>query len=293
MEYHSQHIKLPDGRKLGYATYGDPDGYPIVALHGTPGSRLWFKGDDPVSEQLGIRLISTDRPGYGLSTAQAGRKLLDYPGDIELLLNQLEIPHCSVTGTSGGSLFAAACAYALPHRVRKAALIAGVGEFVAGRPPDGMCRENRMAFSLARHLPVLSRLFLSFMRKQMCSHPENYKKQVQQQVSHLCEADRRVMQDPENVEQVLRHLKEANRQGVREAVREMRLVTRPWGFDPEAITCPVEIWHGSEDTLAPVSAMRKLADRIPNATLNEVKGSGHFLDADQDTWAEILKSVKV
>ena len=27
---------LPDGRKLCYAEYGDPDGKPVVLLHGNP-----------------------------------------------------------------------------------------------------------------------------------------------------------------------------------------------------------------------------------------------------------------
>ena len=33
-------LRLDDGRALGYAEYGQPDGAPIVYLHGMPGSRL-------------------------------------------------------------------------------------------------------------------------------------------------------------------------------------------------------------------------------------------------------------
>ena len=29
--------RLPDGRAIGFAEYGDPDGLPVLALHGTPG----------------------------------------------------------------------------------------------------------------------------------------------------------------------------------------------------------------------------------------------------------------
>lgn len=60
-------ILLKDGRKLGVAQFGGIGGYPILAFHGTPGSRIWFKGDDKISHSLGIRLITVDRPGYGLS----------------------------------------------------------------------------------------------------------------------------------------------------------------------------------------------------------------------------------
>lgn len=33
-------LRLPDGRTLSYADYGDPQGTPLIGLHGTPGSRL-------------------------------------------------------------------------------------------------------------------------------------------------------------------------------------------------------------------------------------------------------------
>jgi hypothetical protein len=42
-------LELPDGRTIGYATWGDPEGTPVFIGHGTPGSRLdRYAGlDDP------------------------------------------------------------------------------------------------------------------------------------------------------------------------------------------------------------------------------------------------------
>ena len=59
--------RLPDGRRVGYADYGDPDGFPVFALHGTPGSRTMFRLADASAALKGLRLIAPDRPGYGLS----------------------------------------------------------------------------------------------------------------------------------------------------------------------------------------------------------------------------------
>ena len=39
----------------------------LFLFHGTPGSRIWFLRDDEIARSLGIYLIATDRPGYGLS----------------------------------------------------------------------------------------------------------------------------------------------------------------------------------------------------------------------------------
>jgi hypothetical protein len=30
-------FETPDGRTLAFAAWGDPEGFPILALHGTPG----------------------------------------------------------------------------------------------------------------------------------------------------------------------------------------------------------------------------------------------------------------
>ncbi len=282
---------LSDGRQLGYAEFGAPDGYPVFLFHGTPGSRLWFLKDDPVAYELGLRLIATDRPGYGLSDPKSGRSILDYPHDIAELADSLNIEHFSVLGTSGGSVYSSACAYALPKRVNAAGLIAGVKEFINGKPPEGMCRENRTAFFLARHLPWLARFTLNIGRKMMHSNPEKYIKTVQSQVSHLCPSDQEIMQSEEAGMHVLMHMKEAFLQNVDEGADEPALISRPWGFDSSQIRVPVHIWHGTEDTLAPIEPMKKLVSVIPDCKVHAVEDKGHFLDAEPEIWKEILLSL--
>ena len=50
---------------------------------------------------------------------------------------------------------------------------------------------------------------------------------------------------------------------------------RPWGFGVETIGVPVSIWHGQDDTAAPISHARWLAQRIPRCDLHELDG-GHY-----------------
>ena len=71
-------IQLDDGRKLAYMEYGAQEGLPLLLFHGTPGSRLWFLEDDDIARSLGIRLITTDRPGFGASDPKPGRTVLDW-----------------------------------------------------------------------------------------------------------------------------------------------------------------------------------------------------------------------
>ena len=53
-------LTLPDGRRLACAEFGDPNGVPVLALHGTPGSRLMFALADKAAQDEGHPL---DRAG--------------------------------------------------------------------------------------------------------------------------------------------------------------------------------------------------------------------------------------
>lgn len=109
-----------------------------------------FLDDDPISQEIGIRLICLDRPGFGLSTPLPDRTILDWAKDVLEVADDLGIQHFSVMGVSGGGAFAAGCAYQLPDRVLSAALISSTTPFQNGKPPKAMLKENKLAFSLVR-----------------------------------------------------------------------------------------------------------------------------------------------
>ena len=75
-------LQLHDGRSLGYADFGSPDGQTLFYFHGHPGSRLEARFLAKQATQVGIRLIGVDRPGMGLSSYKAGRQFLDWPDDV-------------------------------------------------------------------------------------------------------------------------------------------------------------------------------------------------------------------
>ena len=72
-------VTLPDGRTLAYEEYGDPDGRPVLSFHGGLSSRLDAAPADQAALTLGVRIVSPDRPGMGLSTYQPGRRLSTGP----------------------------------------------------------------------------------------------------------------------------------------------------------------------------------------------------------------------
>jgi pimeloyl-ACP methyl ester carboxylesterase len=70
-------LRLRDGRLLGYARYGDPNGTPVFYFHGFPGSRLEARLADAVASRNGVRVIALDRPGSGLSDFKPARTIGD------------------------------------------------------------------------------------------------------------------------------------------------------------------------------------------------------------------------
>ena len=70
-------LRLDDGRILAFCDQGRKSGRPLVLCHGWPGSRFQSHPDPRLPAELGLRLITLDRPGFGRSGLQPGRRLID------------------------------------------------------------------------------------------------------------------------------------------------------------------------------------------------------------------------
>ena len=115
---HLEHrITTPDGRTLAVAEWGDPDGLPLIAMHGTPGSRISYWEDPTVYARHGLRRLTYDRPGYGDSTRLPGRTVSDVIPDVLAIADALGVERFAVTGGSGGGPHALATAALLGDRV--------------------------------------------------------------------------------------------------------------------------------------------------------------------------------
>jgi len=119
--------RLASGRHVGYAEFGDPDGLPVIALHGTPGSRFMFALTDAGARARGLRLIAPERPGYGLSDAHHVDTLAETAGDVKAIADALGLERFALVGVSGGEPHAVAAAALLKDRVLQLALIGPVG----------------------------------------------------------------------------------------------------------------------------------------------------------------------
>jgi pimeloyl-ACP methyl ester carboxylesterase len=265
------------GHRIGYALYGDSGGKPVFFFHGTPGSRF-FRPPDEITTRLGVR------PGYGLSSFQPGRRILDFPEDICQLAYYLAIGKFAVAGHSGGGPYAAACAYALPERITAAALISGAGPVEAPAATLGMSAINKAGFTYGRYLPwLLWRLLIWAIYHRKRDDPTA---EMDRETGHRPVADELQISRPEVRETCLRSEVEAFRPGLRGFTWDSRLLTSSWGFNLDKIKVPVYLWHGSADNLTSLSMARFMAGQISNARLTICENEAHLLLFPH--WEEIL-----
>src|SRR5438034_7028956 len=124
-------VTTPDGRTLTAREVGDPTGFPVLFISGTPGSSTLSEHHAPDAAERGLRLFSYDRPGYGASTRHKGRAVADCAADLDAVCDALDVEHLAVWGISGGGPHALAAAALLPARVVAAASLASVAPYDA------------------------------------------------------------------------------------------------------------------------------------------------------------------
>lgn len=269
----NQTITLRDGRTLSYAEYGVLDGKPVFYFHGGNGSRyegLWF--EDAAREQ-GVRLIVPDRPGFGLSDFQANRTFLDWPDDIVQLADSLNIDTFAIFGLSGAGPHIAACAYKIPERLSRVAMISCLAPSEATERFQEMWFPVRMIFFFAKHLPAVNRFVLGQMGN-FYSDVEQMKKRM---LSALPEPEVKMIErDPMKLEIFALAAQEAHRQGLDGDAYEWQLYVNPWGFRIEDIKLRIKLLYGRYDTQATPAMGQYYAKVLPNNTYNLVEEGGHL-----------------
>lgn len=270
----TQVMRLRDGRRLAYSELGDPDGLPIFHQHGMPGSRLEHEAEPEFYRSMGVRVITPDRPGYGLSDPHPHQPLLAWPSDIVELADSLHISRFGITGLSGGGIYALACAAAIPERLTEVVVTGCPAPMQREGALAGMRLMTRAGVWLGSHTPWLLDGAAAVASRLAHRYPHFFVRQANRDKPP---ADVRWLSIPSVSEGAANNLREALRAGAWGYVEDIRALARPWGFALEDIRVPVQLWHGSEDTVIPVHHSQYLASVIPAATLRICPGEAHML----------------
>src|ERR1700726_3078105 len=117
-------LRLPGGPGLGGLTAGPTDGLPLIFHYGAPCAAVLYRPLVAEATQRKLRTIVYSRPGYATSTAKSGRSVADAVGDVQAVLDELDLDQFVTIGWSGGGPHALACAACFPDRCASAVSLA-------------------------------------------------------------------------------------------------------------------------------------------------------------------------
>lgn len=251
-----------DGRVVhAYDTGPDAGDLAVFWHHGTPNIGTPPEPLLETAEELGIRWISYDRPGYGGSTARPGRSIATAAGDVAAIADHLGVVRYAVMGHSGGGPHALASAAVHPDRVVAAVSGAGLAPFgahgldwFAGMVPSGV--QALRAAAAGR------------------DEKERFEASDTEYDPEFTPADLEALSGEWSWLNEVVGPALANGHGP--LVDDDLAYVNDWGFDPGDVTCPVLFVHGAEDRIVPSSHGVWLADHCPNAELRLFPDDGHI-----------------
>lgn len=268
---HEMH--LADWRKITWREYGDPNGFPVLALHGTPGSRLKYRLAHNKAMQRGLRLITPDRWGYGGTDSPKEPSLAAFADDAMALMLHCNAYRFSVIGVSGGGPFAAALAARYSSNVARLALVAPVAELADPQMTGKMGLFHRFCFRGMPRVPGAVRATFSCLRAVAMLSPPLAATLA---IVRAGPSDKKTMR-PRSMRRLLGlTFAEGLRNGSSGPVIDMNLFARKWEFEAKTITGEVQVWLGNEDRNVPVPAAVALGNAMPNSKVTLTNGQGHF-----------------
>lgn len=257
---------------------GDPQGSPVLYFHSTPGSRLDMAFADELAANLGVRMLSFDRPGYGGSAA-ARFGLISIARDAAAIADNLGIDTFATLGQSGGGPFALAAAGVLGDRVTRAGVASAPGPFDKVPGALGALDDNdRAALALLPDDPVAAaRGFARGFQPLVSTFRDTSPAQIAAGFYAMLSArDRQLMRDDRAASAVGQSMKESLRQGASGAGWDNVAWVGPWELDVTTIQRPVLLWYGDDDRLCRPEHGVWLRDNLPNGELVLRSGEGHL-----------------
>lgn len=271
-------LRLSDGRNLAYLETGASAGRAVFYFHGGPGSRLEAYLFEELNQQLGVRMIAIDRPGYGRSDVQEDRTYLDWPRDVTELADHLGLSRFAVLGWSSGGPHALAVAHGIPERLAVAATVAGEAPYASYDLPQAVLTGNTFSGSVLNKLFMwsvrngawLMRAFLRLTR--LMAFWDLVGVMTGSGDAKMSAKDTEFFKRRDYTTAQV----EAFRQGIEGVARDFTLERIDWPFELEKVPGEVLVFHGADDGGVDPAVAEYLCGRIPSCEVATIyPGEGH------------------
>lgn len=271
----ARQAQLKDGRRLGFAEFGDRTGKPVILFHDLWGNRVLRHPDDAILTRLGIRLIGVDRPGYGLSTRSPNRSVMDFVDDVMLLSKALKLHEFAVLGYSAGGPYALACAFRFPEIVRRCTVVSSLPPMDDPQGFGAIHPVYARMFQMASGMEAVFRMLLRGLYMLDAQRdPDQYLREF---AAMLPRVDQQILADPVLFNLRREMWEEMRRNGSDPVVDEMVSLVQPWVFHLQSIRVPVDVWWGESDTFVAPVVGKRMSALIPGSSLHTEPRAGHLV----------------
>ena len=262
------------GATVAVSEYGDPSGAPVFFFHGWPSSRTMAELAHESARDLGVRIISPDRPGIRDSGFQANRKLVDWPPLLQEIADQLRIHRFRILAISGGAPYAYVTGRMMPERVERIAVASGAPPLDELTELDGLLPIHRRMLRLRESQPSLLKALFHVARPFVALRMPIRIRPLLLKFLQPCDAN--VLRESRAFDICFESARQAWCSSALGVMTDAEIYATPWGFRLEEMEVPVALWHGTKDrTFAPRLA-QQVAARLPKCEFHLIEGAGHY-----------------
>jgi pimeloyl-ACP methyl ester carboxylesterase len=231
---------------------------------------------DAAAKELGVRIISPDRPGIRDSSFQPNRKLTDWPEVVEQLADHVGIDQFRIFAISGGAPYAYATAWKIPDRVLSVAIASGAPPIVDLSDHSGLLSLYRRLLWLYRRSPQALRVLFFLAGAVARIRPPVRFRPLVLKLLQLQPCDAASLEDSVAFEACFESQRCAWRASVKGLTTDAEIFATSWGFRLEDVDVPVRLWHGTKDRAFSVQIAQAVARRLSNCKARYVEDEGHY-----------------
>ncbi len=231
-----------NGNSLSYTEYGDKNGYPILIQHGLIASINDYHLFERLIE-LGTRLISIARPGYGESSPYIMNNIAEWADIVSILIDELKLSHFDILGMSSGAPYSYSIGYKFPDKVRNIYIFSGIPALYDEKILSLWPYEVKKNAAIAEMEKLAYELFFSNLSKEDLT-----KNDIKDSMMNNCFG----------------------------IAQDLKLRCMDWGFSLSNVTENVYMRHSKSDNAVPFITAEMTSKLLPNCKFEIRENDVHF-----------------
>ncbi len=257
-------LTLENGVEISYREYGPDNGYPMIVCHNGFGCRLSIpKGFEEICAKTKRRIIVPDRPGFG-ETPFIKNHPKKWSSNLQKFIDALNIEKYDIIGNVLGSCIALVFAEQADSRLQRVRLASPVfinkkkdAQYLTGIFAPSV----RLVSASKRFSREIYELWLKSIKMNMSTH---YRSMLERSIGS---AERHLFESNDTIDLLVNTFQEGIRNSLDGISNEMIFCLSPQKLDLTNITCPVDLWWGTEDKRINQEGVERLVSQLPESKL--------------------------